>query len=64
MIDNKIANKITKDFFRIFRNSPQNNSETVTNEDENTELDRKIPRKRYISSEKRQQIINEPRLIC
>ena len=64
MIDNKIANKITKDFFRIFQNSPQNNSETVTNEDENTELDRKIPRKRYISPEKRQQIINEPRLIC
>ena len=64
MIDNKIANKIAKDFFRIFRNSPQNNSETVTNEDENTELDRKIPRKRYISPEKRQQIINEPRLIC
>ena len=64
MIDNKIANKITKDFFRIFRNSPQNNSETVINEDENTELDRKIPRKRYISPEKRQQIINEPRLIC
>ena len=64
MIDNKIANKITKGFFRIFQNSQQNNSETVTNEDENTELDRKIPRKRYISPEKRQQIINEPRLIC
>ena len=45
MIGNKIANKITK-------KSPQNTSETV-------ESETKIPNKRYISLEKRQQIIDE-----
>ena len=52
MIGNKITDKITK----MSRRSPQNNSETVESEIENTKFDREIPRERYISPEKRQQI--------
>ena len=44
MIDNKIANKITK----VSRKAPQNNSETATNEAENIGLDREIPKYIYI----------------
>ena len=43
MIDNKIANKISK----VSRSLPQNNSETVTNEH-----DKEIPKEKYISPEK------------
>ena len=42
VIDNKIANKITGGS----KNSQQNNSETVTNEN-----DKEIPKERYISPE-------------
>ena len=35
------------------RSSPQNNSETVTNEH-----DKQTPKERYVSSEKRQKIID------
>ena len=41
LIGNKISNKIT----RALKNSQQNNSETVTYED-----DKEIPKERYISS--------------
>ena len=54
MIANKIANKITK----VSKNSQQNNSETVTNEN-----DKEIPKGRCISSEERQEIIDELRLM-
>ena len=54
LIDNKIADKITK----ISRNSQQNNSEAVTNKN-----DKKIPEERYISQKKRQEIIDDLRLI-
>ena len=54
MIDNKIANKITGGS----KNSQQNNSETVTNEN-----DKEIPKERYISPEERQKIIDDLRLI-
>ena len=54
MIDNKIANKITK----VSKNSQQNNSETVTNEN-----DKEIPKESCISPEERQKIINDLRLI-
>ena len=47
---NKIDDKITK----ISRSSPQNNSETVTNEH-----DKKIPKEEYRSSEGRQKIIDD-----
>ena len=40
-----------------------NSSGTVRNENENNEHDKEIPKKRYISPEKRQQIINDLRLI-
>ena len=40
------------------QNSPKNNSETVT-----SEHDKEIPKERYISSEERQRIIDEMRLI-
>ena len=49
MIGNKIANKIPG----VSKNSPQNNSETVTNE-----RDKEIPKGRYISPEERQKIID------
>ena len=49
LIGNKIADKITK----VSTTSPQNNSETATNEEENIELDGEIPRERYVSPEER-----------
>ena len=54
LIGNKIANRITK----VSKTSPQNNSETVTNEH-----DKEIPKERYISPEERQTIIDDLRLI-
>ena len=54
LIGNKIANRITK----VSKNSPQNNSETVTNEH-----DKEMPEERYISPEERQKIIDDLRLI-
>ena len=54
MIGNKIDNKITKGS----RNSQQDNSETVTNEN-----DKEIPRERHISPEKSKEIIDDLRLI-
>ena len=54
MISNTIANRITK----VSKISPQNNSETITNEH-----DKEIPKKRYISSEERQKIIDDLTLI-
>ena len=53
MIDNKITNRITK----VLKNLQQNNSETVTNED-----DRGTPNERCVSPEERQKIIDELRL--
>ena len=53
LISNKIADKITK----ASKTSQQNNSETVTNED-----DKEIPKERYISPEG-QKIIDGLRLI-
>ena len=53
LIGNKNADKISK----VSKNSQQNNSETVTNED-----DKEIPKERYISPEKRLEIIDEVRL--
>ena len=49
MIANKIADRITK----VSKDSQQNNSETVTNEH-----DKEIPKERYLSPEKRQEIID------
>ena len=54
LIGNKTANKITK----LSKNSPQNNSETITNEH-----DKEIPKERYISSEERQKIIDDLKFI-
>ena len=56
LVGNKIADKITS----ISTTSPQNNS--VTNEEENLELDEEIHRERYISSKQRQKVINDLRL--
>ena len=52
MIDNKIANEITK----VSKNSSENNLETVINEN-----DQEIPNERYMSPEKRQEIIGDLR---
>ena len=48
LIGNKIADKITK----FSKNSPQNNSKTVTNE-----KDKEIPKERCITSKERQKIL-------
>ena len=53
LMGNKIANKTTK----VSKNSQQNNSEIVTNEN-----DKEIPKERYISPEKRQEIIDDLKL--
>ena len=53
LIGNEIAIKITG----VSQSLQQNNSETVTNEH-----DKQIPQERYISPEKRQEIIDELRL--
>ena len=53
MTGNKIANQITK----IAKNSKQNISETVTNDHH-----KEIPEERYVSSKKKQQIIDELKL--
>ena len=53
MIGNNIANRIRK----VFKNLQQNNSETVTNEN-----DREIPNERCVSPEERQEFIDELRL--
>ena len=58
-IANKIADKTTK----VSKILPQNNLETVTNEEKNIGVDREIPRERYISPVKGQEIINDLRLI-
>ena len=52
MIGNKIADRITK----VSKSSQQNNSETVSHEH-----DKEIPKERYISPDKRQEIIDELR---
>ena len=52
LIGNKIADKITK----ASKHLPQNTSEKI-------ESEREITKKRYISSEKRQKIIDDLRLI-
>ena len=54
LIGNKIANKI----MGFSKNLQQNNSETVTNEN-----DKEIPKERYIPPEKRQKIIDNLRSI-
>ena len=54
LIDNKIADRITK----VSKTLQQNNSETVTNEH-----DKEIPRERYISPEERQKHIDDQRLL-
>ena len=50
---NKIPNRITK----LSQNSHQNNSQTVTNEN-----DKEVPKERYISPEERQKIMDDLRL--
>ena len=60
LIDNRIADKITR-FSNILR---QNSSEKITNETENIENDKKYVKKEiYIFPEQRQKIIDDLRLI-
>ena len=54
----KIADKITK----VSKTSPQNSSETIESETENTGFDMEIAKERYISPLKRQKIIDNLRL--
>ena len=57
MIGNTISDRITK----VSKTLPQNNS--VTNDEENTGIDREIHRKRYTSPEQRQKNFYDLRLI-
>ena len=61
MIGNKIDDSVARSYDgrtrKISQNTQQNNSETNTNEN-----DKEIPKERYISPEKRQEIINDLRL--
>ena len=59
MIGNKIADKITSVSKKPFNNSNNNNNNNNNNED----LEITARKKRYISLEERQQIINELRLV-
>ena len=52
-IGDLISNKITNNIRKVSKSSPQNNSERET----------EILKERYISPEKRQQVIEEPRSI-
>ena len=54
LIGNKTADKI----IQVSRNSQQNNSETVTNENDN-----EISKERYLSPEKKQGMINDLKVI-
>ena len=54
MIGTKIADRIVK----VSRSSPQNNSETITNEH-----NKEIRKERYISPEERHKVIDDLRLI-
>ena len=47
MIGNEVAEKITK----VLRSSPQNSSEIVTNETENSKHDKEITKEKYIFPE-------------
>ena len=55
MIGNKIADKITSLSKKSTKELPNNETEVG--------VERATPKKRYISPEKRQQIINEMRLV-
>ena len=55
MIGNKIPDKIT--------NVSKKSTKELTNNETKKETDRATPKKRYISPEKRQQIIAELRLV-
>ena len=59
MTGNKIVDKIAK----VSRTFPQNISETVTNDAENIEFDREIRKERYVSPGKRQNVIDDLRLM-
>ena len=53
LIGSNFADKTEK----VSRTSPQNNSETVTNEEENIGLDIKMYRERYLSPEKDRKLL-------
>ena len=59
MIDEKIANEIKKDLIT----SSHNSSEAVINETKNIEHNKEIAKEKYISPEKRQNLIDDLRLI-
>ena len=54
--------KITDIITKLSRISPKNNSEKVESETKNIGFDRKIPKQRHISTQKRQNV-NDLRLI-
>ena len=56
--DNLVASKIANEVTKVSRSSRQNNSETIINKH-----DKEKPNERYISSEERQKIIDNLKLI-
>ena len=62
LIVNKTADVVAKSYdskiTKVLRRSPQNNSETTTNDH-----DKEIPKERYVSPEQRQEIGDDLKLI-
>ena len=58
-----IGNRIADETTRVSRTLPKNITRTVINETENIGLDIEIPKERNISPEKRENFINDLRLV-
>ena len=67
MIGNKIADLVNKssnsNITKVSKASPENSSETAENETKNTDLIKKISKKRYISPKEIHKIIDDLRFI-
>ena len=63
MIGNKIADKITSVSKKSFINNDDDDDDDDNNNNNNEDVEITAHKKRYISPEKRQQIINELRLV-
>ena len=63
LIDNKIADKITSVSTELHWKKKPNNNNNNSNNNNNEDLELTTHKKRYISPDERQQIINELRLL-
>ena len=63
LLQKNLLKKITDKIIKISRTTPKSISGTVTNEGKSFGFDREIPKERYISPEKSQQIFDDLCLI-